>query len=773
MRNWRAFCAGVLLFGAGLLPVRGADFEVINTEDSGFGSLRQAIADADDNPGADRIVFNIPGDGVQTIRPLTVLPPISDLEIDGYSQPGSSVNTLSNGFNGVLLIQLDGVNIRSTSTGFRLEGHAKIRGMVINRFSYGIGISSESNVVSGNFIGLDPYGRDALGNAEGIGTGNDIATIIGGIAPADRNVVGGNGGHSLQVGENFSPQTTVTSTNISILNNYFGTDASGLRPLPTNASSTTLSLRSAEGLTLGDPEPGAGNVIAIGQNGLHLYAGSHQTRILGNLIGVGADGRTSLQQINSVLGIEAGASDVRIEQNAIAFSRTGVDVNGERVAIVNNRIYGHGQAGILHAAAIPANDIDDLDTGPNGLQNFPTLSAVSDGTEADISGELQSKPDTTYLVQIFAGSGPNTNGLVEGEQILGTTNITTDGSGLAPFALRYPNPGQAMSWLTATATDPDGNTSVFFPGTVIRSPTFLQFHQQPQNVTVSNGVTVIFRAVVSGASPITLQWQRNGIDLPGENNETLTVRTARPSDTGVYQLVASNSFGTLASLPAQLTVLTPAMFVFQPLSQIVVSGQWVTVSVGMNEFTTPPIGFRWRSNGIFLTSTVGTNYNSFVGFRAGAANSSWSVVVTSLVTRGGIGSSTATISVAPDRDQDGLPDAYETLFNLDPDNPADAALDPDGDGLTTGQEYLAGTDPRSPASRLQFDQIHLEPGLAALEFEMASNKIYRIEFADELGTGPWLPLLDLPARPTNTVMTILDRHALSRRFYRLLTSSGF
>jgi hypothetical protein len=284
---------------------------------------------------------------------------------------------------------------------------------------------------------------------------------------------------------------------------------------------------------------------------------------------------------------------------------------------------------------------------------------------------------------------------------------------------------------------------------------------------------VTFRAVVSGASPLTLQWQRNGVDLAGQTNETLTLSPARSPDTGVYQLVASNSFGTVASLPAQLTVLTPAMFVFQPLSQTVVSGQWVTVSVGMNEFTTPPIGFRWRSNGIFLTSTVGTNYNSFISFRAGAANSFWSLVVTSLVTRGGIGSSTAIISVAPDHDQDGLPDNYETQFNLDPNDPADAALDPDGDGLTTAQEYLAGTDPRSPASRLQFDQIHLSPGLATLQFEMASNKIYRIEFADELGAGQWLPLLDLPARRTNTVMTILDRHALSRRFYRLLTPSGF
>jgi hypothetical protein len=51
----------------------GADFEVTTTNDAGFGSYRQAILDSNDNPGPDRIVFNIPGSGVQTIHPLSPL----------------------------------------------------------------------------------------------------------------------------------------------------------------------------------------------------------------------------------------------------------------------------------------------------------------------------------------------------------------------------------------------------------------------------------------------------------------------------------------------------------------------------------------------------------------------------------------------------------------------------------------------------------------------------------------------------------------------------
>lgn len=76
-----------------------ATFIVTNTDDSGAGSLRQAILDANasvasaSNPNA--IVFNIPGSGVQTISPATPLPTISQpTVIDGTTQPGSSCDTL-------------------------------------------------------------------------------------------------------------------------------------------------------------------------------------------------------------------------------------------------------------------------------------------------------------------------------------------------------------------------------------------------------------------------------------------------------------------------------------------------------------------------------------------------------------------------------------------------------------------------------------------------------------------------------------------------------
>src|SRR5262249_49441438 len=80
-------------------------YTVVNTNDSGAGSLRQAILDA--NADGNLIQFNIPGAGVHTIAPTSALPPVSHaVALNGYSQPGASVNTLAVGSNAVLLIEI-------------------------------------------------------------------------------------------------------------------------------------------------------------------------------------------------------------------------------------------------------------------------------------------------------------------------------------------------------------------------------------------------------------------------------------------------------------------------------------------------------------------------------------------------------------------------------------------------------------------------------------------------------------------------------------------
>jgi hypothetical protein len=106
-------------------PALAATFTVTNTNDVGAGSLRQAIVDAVANPSVSHdnlIAFDIPGTGVHTIRPASPLPPIKDLTIDGYTQPGSRANTLDKGSDAILTIELDGTNAGASANGLENQG---------------------------------------------------------------------------------------------------------------------------------------------------------------------------------------------------------------------------------------------------------------------------------------------------------------------------------------------------------------------------------------------------------------------------------------------------------------------------------------------------------------------------------------------------------------------------------------------------------------------------------------------------------------------------
>jgi hypothetical protein len=151
--------AAPILLGLGLASsAGGATLSVTTTADSGAGSLRQAILDANTAAGADTIAFNIPGSGPFLIQPLTLLPPLAgETTLDGTTQPGYAGTPL------IELSNFSGAGLRMTGTGSNT-----IRGVCIHDFNAGVQIESNGNHLEGCFIGTDPTGTAGPGNGVGI-----------------------------------------------------------------------------------------------------------------------------------------------------------------------------------------------------------------------------------------------------------------------------------------------------------------------------------------------------------------------------------------------------------------------------------------------------------------------------------------------------------------------------------------------------------------------------------------------------------------------------
>jgi CSLREA domain-containing protein/uncharacterized repeat protein (TIGR01451 family) len=385
-------------------------------------SLREAIAFANANPGEDVITFNIPGAGVKTINvgsgpgPTTgtPLPDITDpVIIDGYTQPGAAMNTDPTGFNGTLLIELNGASAAPSglaTNGLRITGGGStVRGLVINRF-FNNGIYLRfvgNNRIEGNFLGTDPSGTIARGNEDGV----DLEApnnIVGGTTPEARNVISGNvyGGVDID-----SFAGGVGNGNL-VQGNLIGTTASGTAPLG-NAdhgvdidSGVTLN-------TIGGTTTAARNVIAFnGVHGVVIRAGTGNA-VLGNSI-----------HSNNLLGID-----------------------------LNNN-------------GVTANDPGDLDTGANNRQNFPVLtSATTTGGATTITGTLNSTASGTFRIEFFANTAADPSGFGEGQTFLGFTTVTdTNGDGNEAFSFSPVSPVPVGQFITATATNTATSDTSEFSG---------------------------------------------------------------------------------------------------------------------------------------------------------------------------------------------------------------------------------------------------------------------------------------------------------------------
>ncbi len=120
---------------------------------------------------------------------------------------------------------------------------------------------------------------------------------------------------------------------------------------------------------------------------------------------------------------------------------------------------------------------------------------------------------------------------------------------------------------------------------------------QPQSVTVTEGAAAQFAVVANGGGTLSYQWRRNGIALSGQTAASLSLRNVSAAQAGAYDVIVSNSVGSVTSLTALLTVnpapveVQPVSISSQPSNVIVDEGANAQFSVGV--MGGGPISYQW------------------------------------------------------------------------------------------------------------------------------------------------------------------------------------
>ena len=402
-----------------------------NCDDSGPGSLRDAILYANTNPGPDTIRFQIPVGvpghdsdiGVWLIEPQSELPTITEsLFIDGFSQR-EFIGEDTNPFGPE--IWLNGEHAGQYVHGLKsIADGTTIVGLTISNFHYaGIGLHDvDGGRISGCYVGVDFAGNAAAANGWGIWLVENTRNVA--ITPIDTftNVISGNTNGGIVVRD--------SSNHISIMGNIIGLNRSGMHPIGNSNYGGIHIDGQCDNVDVFD------NWICGNRFGMIVVNSSNIT-IGNNFIGSNIINDKTLELGNEYDGIwlAEGACDNVITENFIRYNGgSGVHIDGTntvRNRVSHNHISGNGVWGIYNQS------------GGNLELAAPVISSA---TTTSITGTAV--PNAT--VEMYTDPG------YQGLLFQGETNSDASGNFSWSGAISGP-----YANVTAIAIDNSGNTSAF------------------------------------------------------------------------------------------------------------------------------------------------------------------------------------------------------------------------------------------------------------------------------------------------------------------------
>ena len=455
----------------------------------------------------DVINFSIPGAGVQTISLGSSLPAIlKPVNINGYTQSGTSANTLANSDNAVILIQIDGASAGTAVNGLTLgagSAGSTIKGLDITNFradanfngGVGILVQSNGNSIVGNFVGTNAAGTTQMSNGgDGIRVLDASNNLIGTTNAADRNVVSGN----VLDGIHVEGTVATPATGNLIQGNFVGVAANGV----SNVGLRTVAVPSAGAVgtssgnflygievsggnnnTVGGVTSGARNVVGFNTDGIEIDNGGQSNLIQGNFVGVGSDGITQTMNVAHGIALHSSAG-LAFPTGPGQANEPGVSFNvvGGTSAGAGNLVEFNGAGGIVvfgHPVSTSGQpNVGNAIEGNSVFENGRSSSSTPE-LGIDLSNSFPFPQDDGVTANDSAGHGaandPNnfqnfpvlTSAVSSG----GTTTITGTLKSTASLTYRIeffasdadplglPSEGQQFLGSTSVTTDASGNAS--------------------------------------------------------------------------------------------------------------------------------------------------------------------------------------------------------------------------------------------------------------------------------------------------------------------------
>ncbi len=563
-----------------------------------------------------------------------------------------------------------GVRLENGASGATIgEATAGARNVISGNGVSGVAISGAGtmgNRVQGNFIGTDVNGAADLGNnSNGVSINDARGNIIGGTTNIERNVISGNNGAGIEI-------LGSGATMNQVLGNFIGVNAAGTADLGNSGSGVSIS--GASGNIIGGTAAGARNIIS-GNDGQGVDLRGNGNVVQGNFIGTNVTGAAALG--NSIIGVSIlNASNNTIggttanAGNTIAFNGNGgvvltapdpIPVTGN--AILSNSIFSNtgpvlpdmGLGIDLGETGVTPNDAADADLGANNLQNFPVLTSITTGDgNITIQGTLNSAANTAFRLEFFANAACDPSGNGEGQSFIGSTMVTTNASGNASFNITLQSAVVAGPFFTATATDPNNNTSEFcqcrqafnsvasvsaasFSGTALATESIVAAFGAGLATSTQSAETLPLPTSLAGTRVLVKDSTGNERPAPLFFVAPLQVNYQMPpgTATGLAIITVTSGNGTVLVGQAQIVAMAPGLFAANANGQDVAAAVALRVKAdgaqsfepvvrydsGQSKFVAAPLdlgpetdqvflilfgtGIRFRSSLAAVTATIG------------------------------------------------------------------------------------------------------------------------------------------------------------------------